>query len=57
MLENIGKKLLDPNYDFYEEENKVKEIYERKKKERMDLKEKLKKEINMKNIKNKCIIY
>ena len=60
MLENIGKKLLDPNYDFYEDENKIKEEYERKKKERMYLEEKLKKEKNKKNMenkKNKCIIY
>ena len=53
MLDYIGKKLLDPSYDFYEEEKKLKEEYERKKKERMYLKEKLKE----KNKKNNCIIF
>ena len=31
MLDYIGKKLLDPSYDFYEEEKKLKEEYGRKK--------------------------
>ena len=54
MLDFIGKKLLDPNYDYYAEEDKIKEEYEKKKIKRMYLKEKLKKG---KNKKNNCSIY
>ena len=53
MFNYIGKKLLNPNYDFFEEKNKAKEEYERKKKERMNLKTDLK----GKKLKKDCIIY
>ena len=53
MFNYIGKKLLNPNYDIYEEKNKAKEEYEKKRKERMNLKTDLK----GKKQKKDCIIF
>ena len=53
MFNYIGKKLLNPNYDIYEENNKAKEEYEKKRKERMNLKTDLK----GKKQKKDCIIF